>query len=125
MDKISLEYLAQVNDSYKHKILNVSQVDSGRNTRRLEKGDYVVFYIFENEEDLEREIFDKDILIINNKDNGTPNDKYFVEIIFNADNTFTLKRLSTFVKVKDITLPVEHLSKVNIFGKAIKVLRDL
>lgn len=73
--------------------------------RRVENEDMTVCYILDQDDDVMDFIFDRDIITVYCPENGTATDEYFCEIIFNSDDTFTLKRLSNYVTIKDRSYP--------------------
>ncbi|HDG1189409.1 TPA: hypothetical protein PCU51_001232 [Staphylococcus aureus] len=92
--------------------------------RRVENEDMTVFYILDQDDDVMDFIFDRDIITVYCPENGTATDEYFCEIIFNSDDTFTLKRLSNYVTIKDRSYPMSKINDVNITGKVVRLFRD-
>ncbi|HFD6018136.1 TPA: hypothetical protein ACF5G2_001913 [Staphylococcus aureus] len=92
--------------------------------RRVENEDMTVCYILDQDDDVMDFIFDRDIITVYCPENGTATDEYFCEIIFNSDDTFTLKRLSNYVTIKDRSYPMSKINDVNITGKVVKLFRD-
>ncbi|EMJ5730080.1 hypothetical protein ODX79_001371 [Staphylococcus aureus] len=92
--------------------------------RRVENEDMTVCYILDQDDDVMDFIFDRDIITVYCPENGTATDEYFCEIIFNSDDTFTLKRLSNYVTIKDRSYPMSKINDVNITGKVIRLFRD-
>ncbi|EOA8992323.1 TPA: hypothetical protein ACOHTF_001111 [Staphylococcus aureus] len=92
--------------------------------RRVENEDMTVCYILDQDDDVMDFIFDRDIITVYCPENGTATDEYFCEIIFNSDDTFTLKRLSNYVTIKDISYPMSKINDVNITGKVVRLFRD-
>ncbi|HCY6921958.1 TPA: hypothetical protein O1396_001932 [Staphylococcus aureus] len=92
--------------------------------RRVENEDMTVCYILDQDDDVMDFIFDRDIITVYCPENGTANDEYFCEIIFNSDDTFTLKRLSNYVTIKDRSYPMSKINDVNITGKVVRLFRD-
>ncbi|HCD3653376.1 TPA: hypothetical protein NBO52_001726 [Staphylococcus aureus] len=92
--------------------------------RRVENEDMTVCYILDQDDDLMDFIFDRDIITVYCPENGTATDEYFCEIIFNSDDTFTLKRLSNYVTIKDRSYPMSKINDVNITGKVVRLFRD-
>ncbi|HFD6119918.1 TPA: hypothetical protein ACF5HO_001856 [Staphylococcus aureus] len=92
--------------------------------RRVENEDMTVCYILDQDEDVMDFIFDRDIITVYCPENGTATDEYFCEIIFNSDDTFTLKRLSNYVTIKDRSYPMSKINDVNITGKVVRLFRD-
>ena len=92
--------------------------------RRVENEDMTVCYILEQDDDVMDFIFDRDIITVYCPENGTATDEYFCEIIFNSDDTFTLKRLSNYVTIKDRSYPMSKINDVNITGKVVRLFRD-
>ncbi|HDG1222685.1 TPA: hypothetical protein PCW46_001131 [Staphylococcus aureus] len=92
--------------------------------RRVENEDMTVCYILDQDDDVMDFIFDRDIITIYCPENGTATDEYFCEIIFNSDDTFTLKRLSNYVTIKDRSYPMSKINDVNITGKVVRLFRD-
>ncbi|HDE6245648.1 TPA: hypothetical protein PDR24_002599 [Staphylococcus aureus] len=92
--------------------------------RRVENEDMTVCYILDQDDDVMDFIFDRDIITVYCPENGTATDEYFCEIIFNSDDTFTLKRLSNYVTVKDRSYPMSKINDVNITGKVVRLFRD-
>lgn len=93
-------------------------------TRRVENEDMTVCYILDQDDDVMDFIFDRDIITVYCPENGTATDEYFCEIIFNSDDTFTLKRLSNYVTIKDRSYPMSKINDVNITGKVVRLFRD-
>ncbi|GBU66382.1 hypothetical protein [Staphylococcus aureus] len=92
--------------------------------RRVENEDMTVCYILDQDDDVMDFIFDRDIITVYCPENGTATDEYFCEIIFNSDDTFTLKRLSNYVTIKDRSYPISKINDVNITGKVVRLFRD-
>lgn len=92
--------------------------------RRVENEDMTVCYILDQDDDVMDFIFDRDIITVYCPENGTATDEYFCEIIFNSDDTFTLKRLSNYVTIKDRGYPMSKINDVNITGKVVRLFRD-
>lgn len=92
--------------------------------RRVENEDMTVCYILDQDDDVMDFIFDRDIITVHCPENGTATDEYFCEIIFNSDDTFTLKRLSNYVTIKDRSYPMSKINDVNITGKVVRLFRD-
>lgn len=92
--------------------------------RRVENEDMTVCYILDQDDDVMDFIFDRDIITVYCPENGTATDEYFCEIIFNSDDTFTLKRLSNYVTIKDRSSPMSKINDVNITGKVVRLFRD-
>lgn len=92
--------------------------------RRVENEDMTVCYILDQDDDVMDFIFDRDIITVYCPENGTATDEYFFEIIFNSDDTFTLKRLSNYVTIKDRSYPMSKINDVNITGKVVRLFRD-
>ncbi|MBM9712452.1 hypothetical protein GBG05_03620 [Staphylococcus aureus] len=92
--------------------------------RRVENEDMTVCYILDQDDDVMDFIFDRDIITVYCPENGTETDEYFCEIIFNSDDTFTLKRLSNYVTIKDRSYPMSKINDVNITGKVVRLFRD-
>lgn len=92
--------------------------------RRVENEDMTVCYILDQDDDVMDFIFDRDIITVYCPENGTATDEYFCEIIFNSDDTFTLKRLSNYVTIKDRSHPMSKINDVNITGKVVRLFRD-
>ncbi|HDF3367501.1 TPA: hypothetical protein PEF24_000403 [Staphylococcus aureus] len=92
--------------------------------RRVENEDMTVCYILDQDDDVMDFIFDRDIITAYCPENGTATDEYFCEIIFNSDDTFTLKRLSNYVTIKDRSYPMSKINDVNITGKVVRLFRD-
>lgn len=91
--------------------------------RRVENEDMTVCYILDQDDDVMDFIFDRDIITVYCPENGTATDEYFCEIIFNSDDTFTLKRLSNYVTIKDRSYPMSKINDVNITGKVVRLFR--
>ncbi|HCZ4159202.1 TPA: hypothetical protein SGW26_000116 [Staphylococcus aureus] len=91
---------------------------------RVENEDMTVCYILDQDDDVMDFIFDRDIITVYCPENGTATDEYFCEIIFNSDDTFTLKRLSNYVTIKDRSYPMSKINDVNITGKVVRLFRD-
>ncbi|MHC6697566.1 hypothetical protein [Staphylococcus aureus] len=92
--------------------------------RRVENEDMTVCYILDQDDDVMDFIFDRDIITVYCPENGTATDEYFCEIIFNSDDTFTLKRLSNYVTIKDRSYPMSKINDINITGKVVRLFRD-
>lgn len=92
--------------------------------RRVKNEDMTVCYILDQDDDVMDFIFDRDIITVYCPENGTATDEYFCEIIFNSDDTFTLKRLSNYVTIKDRSYPMSKINDVNITGKVVRLFRD-
>lgn len=92
--------------------------------RRVENEDMTVCYILDQDDDVMDFVFDRDIITVYCPGNGTATDEYFCEIIFNSDDTFTLKRLSNYVTIKDRSYPMSKINDVNITGKVVRLFRD-
>ena len=92
--------------------------------RRVENEDMTVCYILDQDDDVMDFIFDRDIITVYCPENGTATDEYFCEIIFNSDDTFTLKRLSNYVTIKDRSYPMSKINDVNITVKVVRLFRD-
>ncbi|HHB5982327.1 TPA: hypothetical protein ACN9EY_001447 [Staphylococcus aureus] len=92
--------------------------------RRVENEDMTVCYILDQDDDVMDFIFDRYIITVYCPENGTATDEYFCEIIFNSDDTFTLKRLSNYVTIKDRSYPMSKINDVNITGKVVRLFRD-
>ncbi|NGG26527.1 hypothetical protein G0Y31_11150 [Staphylococcus aureus] len=92
--------------------------------RRVENEDMTVCYILDQDDDVMDFIFDRDIITVYCPENGTATDEYFCEILFDSDDTFTLKRLSNYVTIKDRSYPMSKINDVNITGKVVRLFRD-
>lgn len=116
--------LIEIPERYKQFRLDITNFATSKDNRRIENNDKGICIYFDDFENIEPLLFDKDIVIIENESNGTPFTYYVAEIRFCNEQYFEIKKLSNYVTVNNATYSVKDINNVNIIGKVIKLIRS-
>lgn len=116
--------LIEIPESYKQFRTGISQFASSRDNKRIENNDQAIIIYFDETDNIEPLLFDKDIVVINDEINGTPFNQFVAEINFIESDRFEIKKLSNYVAINNTSYSIEDINNVNIIGKVIKLIRS-
>lgn len=116
--------LIEIPERYKQFRTGISKFATSRDNKRIENNDQAIIIYFDDTDNIESLLFDRDIVVINDEMNGTPFNQFVAEINFTESDRFEIKKLSNYVSVDNTTHPVKDINNVNIIGKVIKLIRS-
>lgn len=116
--------LIEIPERYKQFRMNITNFATSKDNKRIENNDKGICIYFDDTDNIEPLLFDRDIVIIDDEFNGTPFSNYVAEIRFCDENHFEIKKLSNYVSIDNSTYPVEDINNLNIIGKVIKLIRS-
>ena len=116
--------LIEIPERYKHFRIGISKFATSRDNKRIENNDQAIIIYFDDTENIESLLFDRDIVVINDEMNGTPFNQFVAEIKFTVSDRFEIKKLSNYVSVDNTSHPIEDINNINIIGKVIKLIRS-
>ncbi len=116
--------LTEIPERYKQFRTGVLKFATSRDNKRIEKNDQAIIIYFDETDNIESLLFDKDIVVINDEMNGTPFNQFVAEINFIESDRFEIKKLSNYVAINNTSYSIEDINNVNIIGKVIKLIRS-
>ncbi|MES5936951.1 hypothetical protein [Mammaliicoccus lentus] len=116
--------LIEIPERYKQFRMDITNFATSKDNKRIENNDKGICIYFDDTDNIEPLLFDRDIVILDDEFNGTPFSKYVVEIRFCDEASFEIKKLSNYVSVDNTTHPIEDINNINIIGKVIKLIRS-
>lgn len=116
--------LIEIPERYKQFRTGISSFATSRDNKRIENNDQAIIIYFDETDNIEPLLFDKDIVVINDEMNGTPFNQFVAEINFIESDRFEIKKLSNYVAINNISYSIEDINNVNIIGKVIKLIRS-
>ncbi|RIL48801.1 hypothetical protein BUY93_09920 [Mammaliicoccus fleurettii] len=116
--------LIEIPERYKQFRMDITNFATSKDNKRIENNDKGICIYFDDTENIESLLFDRDIVVINDEMNGTPFNQFVAEINFTESDRFEIKKLSNYVSVDNTTHPVKDINNVNIIGKVIKLIRS-
>ncbi|MEB6258308.1 hypothetical protein [Mammaliicoccus sciuri] len=116
--------LIEIPERYKQFRTGISKFATSRDNKRIEKNDQAIIIYFDETDNIEPLLFDKDIVVINDEMNGTPFNQFVAEINFIESDRFEIKKLSNYVAINNSSYSIEDINNINIVGKVIKLIRS-
>lgn len=116
--------LIEIPERYKQFRTGISKFATSRDNKRIENNDQAIIIYFDETDNIEPFLFDKDIVVINDEMNGTPFNQFVAEINFIESDRFEIKKLSNYVAINNTSYSIEDINNVNIIGKVIKLIRS-
>lgn len=116
--------LIEIPERYKQFRTGISMFATSRDNKRIENNDQAIIIYFDETDNIEPLLFDKDIVVINDEMNGTPFNQFVAEINFIESDRFEIKKLSNYVAINNSSYSIEDINNVNIIGKVIKLIRS-
>lgn len=116
--------LIEIPERYKQFRMAITNFATSKDNKRIENNDKGICIYFDDTDNIESLLFDRDIVILDDEFNGTPCSKYVAEIRFCDEASFEIKKLSNYVSVDNTTHPIEDINNINITGKIIKLIRS-
>lgn len=116
--------LIEIPERYKQFRTGISSFATSRDNKRIENNDQAIIIYFDETDNIEPLLFDKDIVVINDEMNGTPFNQFVAEINFIESVRFEIKKLSNYVAINNTSYSIEDINNVNIIGKVIKLIRS-
>ncbi|MEB5758329.1 hypothetical protein [Mammaliicoccus sciuri] len=116
--------LTEIPERYKQFRTGVSKFATSRDNKRIENNDQAIIIYFDDTDNIEPLLFDKDIVVINDEMNGTPFNQFVAEINFIEADRFEIKKLSNYVAINNTSYSIEDINNVNIIGKVIMLIRS-
>ncbi|MEB7816682.1 hypothetical protein [Mammaliicoccus sciuri] len=116
--------LIEIPERYKQFRTGISSFATSRDNKRIENNDQAIIIYFDETDNIEPLLFDKDIVVINDEMNGTPFNQFVAEINFIESDRFEIKKLSNYVAINNTSYSIEDINNVNIIGKVIKLIRS-
>lgn len=116
--------LIKIPERYKQFRTGISKFATSRDNKRIENNDQAIIIYFDETDNIEPLLFDKDIVVINDEMNGTPFNQFVAEINFIESDRFEIKKLSNYVAINVTSYSIEDINNVNIIGKVIKLIRS-
>ncbi|MCJ0969794.1 hypothetical protein [Mammaliicoccus sciuri] len=116
--------LIEIPERYKQFRTGISMFATSRDNKRIENNDQAIIIYFDETDNIEPLLFDKDIVVINDEMNGTPFNQFVAEINFIESDRFEIKKLSNYVAINNTSYSIEDINNVNIVGKVIKLIRS-
>lgn len=115
--------LIEIPERYKQFRMDITNFATSKDNKRIENNDKGICIYFDDTDNIEPLLFDRDIVILDDEFNGTPFSKYVAEIRFYDEEHFEIKKLSNYVSVDNSTYPINDINNINIIGKVIKLIR--
>ncbi|WP_239748370.1 hypothetical protein [Mammaliicoccus sp. A-M2] len=116
--------LIEIPERYKQFRTGISKFATSRDNKRIENNDQAIIIYFDETDNIEPLLFDKDIVVIKDEMNGTPFNQFVAEINFIESDRFEIKKLSNYVAINNTCYSIEDINNVNIIGKVIKLIRS-
>ncbi len=116
--------LIEIPERYKQFRTGISKFATSRDNKRIENNDQAIIIYFDETDNIEPLLFDKDIVVINDEMNGTPFNQFVAEINFIESDRFEIIKLSNYVAINNTSYSIEDINNVNIIGKVIKLIRS-
>lgn len=116
--------LIEIPERYKQFRMDITNFATSKDNKRIENNDQAIIIYFDDTDNIESLLFDRDIVVINDEMNGTPFNQFVAEINFTESDRFEIKKLSNYVSVDNTIHPVKDINNVNIIGKVIKLIRS-
>ncbi|MCJ0918659.1 hypothetical protein [Mammaliicoccus sciuri] len=116
--------LTEIPERYIQFRTGISKFATSRDNKRIENNDQAIIIYFDDTDNIEPLLFDKDIVVINDEMNGTPFNQFVAEINFIESDRFEIKKLSNYVAINNTSYSIEDINNVNIIGKVIKLIRS-
>ncbi|MEB5649860.1 hypothetical protein MXF31_09360 [Mammaliicoccus sciuri] len=116
--------LIEIPERYKQFRTGISKFATSRDNKRIENNDQAIIIYFDDTDNIEPLLFDKDIVVINDEMNGTLFNQFVAEINFIESDRFEIKKLSNYVAINNTSYSLEDINNVNIIGKVIKLIRS-
>ncbi|MEB6215596.1 hypothetical protein BUZ94_08445 [Mammaliicoccus sciuri] len=116
--------LIEIPERYKQFRTGISKFSTSRDNKRIENNDQAIIIYFDETDNIEPLLFDKDIVVINDEINGTPFNQFVAEINFIESDRFEIKKLSNYVAINNTSYSIEDINCINIIGKVIKLIRS-
>ncbi|MCJ1757863.1 hypothetical protein MT409_00965 [Mammaliicoccus sciuri] len=115
--------LIEIPERYKQFRTGISSFATSSYNKRIENNDQAIIIYFDETDNIEPLLFDKDIVVIDEM-NGTPFNQFVAEINFIESDRFEIKKLSNYVAINNTSYSIEDINNVNIIGKVIKLIRS-
>ncbi|MEB6292257.1 hypothetical protein [Mammaliicoccus sciuri] len=116
--------LIEIPERYKQFRTGISKFATSRDNKRIENNDQAIIIYFDETNNIEPLLFDKDIVVINDEMNGTLFNQFVAEINFIESDRFEIKKLSNYVAINNSSYSIEDINNINIVGKVIKLIRS-
>ncbi|WP_239733355.1 MULTISPECIES: hypothetical protein [unclassified Mammaliicoccus] len=116
--------LIEIPERYKQFRTGISKFATSRDNKKIENNDQAIIIYFDETDNIEPLLFDKDIVVIKDEMNGTPINQFVAEINFIESDSFEIKKLSNYVAINNSSYSIEDINNVNIIGKVIKLIRS-
>ncbi|NKD48229.1 hypothetical protein [Mammaliicoccus sciuri] len=116
--------LIEIPERYKQFRTGVSKFATSKDNKRIENNDQAIIIYFDDTDNIEPLLFDKDIVVINDEMYGTPFNQFVAEINFIESDRFEIKKLSNYVSINNTSYSIEDINNINIVGKVIKLIRS-
>ncbi len=116
--------LIEIPERYKQFRTGISKFATSRDNKRIENNDQAIIIYFDETDNIEPLLFDKDIVVINDEMNSKPFNQFVAEIHFIESDRFEIKKLSNYVAINNTSYSIEDINNVNIVGKVIKLIRS-
>lgn len=116
--------LIEIPERYKQFRTGISKFATSRDNKRIENNDQAIIIYFDETDNIESLLFDKDIVVINDEMNSTPFNQFVAEINFIESDRFEIKKLSNYVAINNTSYSIEDINNINIIGKVIKLIRS-
>ncbi len=116
--------LIEIQERYKQFRTGISKFATSRDNKRIENNDQAIIIYFDETDNIEPLLFDKDIVVINDEMNSKPFNQFVAEIHFIESDRFEIKKLSNYVAINNTSYSIEDINNVNIVGKVIKLIRS-
>lgn len=116
--------LIEIPERYKQFRTGISSFATSRDNKRIENNDQAIIIYFDETDNIESLLFDKDIVVINDEMNGTPFNQFVAEINFIESDRFEIKKLSNYIAINNTSYSIEDINNIDIIGKVIKLIRS-
>lgn len=116
--------LIEIPERYKQFRTGISKFATSRDNKRIENNDQAIIIYFDETDNIEPLLFDKDIVVINDEMNGIPFNQFVAEINFIESDRFEIKKLSNYVAINNSSYSIEDINNIYIVGKVIKLIRS-
>lgn len=116
--------LTEIPERYKQFRTGISKFANSIDNKRIENNDQAIIIYFDDTDNIEPLLFDRDIVVINDEMNGIPFNQFVAEINFIETDRFEIKKLSNYVAINNTSYSIEDINNVNIIGKVIKLIRS-
>ncbi len=116
--------LIEIPERYKQFRTGISKFATSRDNKKIENNDQAIIIYFDETDNIEPLLFDKDIVVIKDEMNGTLINQFVAEINFIESDSFEIKKLSNYVAINNSSYSIEDINSINIIGKVIKLIRS-